>query len=1018
MFSFRYQPTTTRPERVLSRPRLVKLLNERFDHRLTLVVGSAGCGKTTALSQAVESNRLDPIGSDIWLGARPRDEEPAALLHGLARAIGIEVVPSEPPSLDTVCDAVWAQAPTDVTLIVDDSHHLAVGESAEVLNGLISELPTNGHLLLASRVALDLPTARLRAHDQLLDIDESILLMDDEEVQALIEDRASKNPATRSASIDQLPRHIATADLQLVAGANASAGFLWEEVLSSIDDDRLDGLQRIAVLDEVDDDIVDRLTGGRSTLQELIEGLPLVDQLDDGTARLHRLLRDALLDQVEPSERRKHTAVAAEIARERGTYHVAIELALEADDYIAVRDLARDSVLRHPSGRIPEETGIVLRCVRKAEPSAALLVACELSNRGTLGPSTIGDFARAAELARAEGDDVLESTMWFRCAQSVTVSHVPVDEQLINRLDELAANQPVARAMFNYIQSCRAQFQQGDIRQAIDLVNNTYSEFGHEVGTIMRCERLFDLGRFDQIDLGLPTTDFMKLPPGSQGYVALAMWLRGDFDPDTARLAADEFVNTVLIEGGTHTSIVTFSSGLLACLAQGDWDRADELRKRSREVAAQADVATTPLIWEASAAAAAAATIDGDEDRAAELLRFRHPEPLFTTFPHQGQLPVLALMYVVTPEARDRLDRLDAGTTLSVAIAAGRAVVAARDGDVSPSLVLPWTESNLLRSNVIPTHLAELACAALADDNRHGPALALLDTLPHQSTLLKWVIDHGGPQAADVARDRFSALPPEPTSTVEITLLGSMTLTVDGQPVLDNEWQRRPRVRELLALLIERGRAERSDLIAEMWPGHDDENKAMSNLRTTLGTLNKVLEPHRSAEREPSVLRNDGTAITVSETISTDVSRFERLLATAQADDSAGLPQRALESLLEAIEIYQGDYLDGLSSAWTVLPRIRLQALAVGALCRAGELLAAKGEPEAAMRLAERARNIEPTHDRAGRLMINALAATGNATAARAAASHLAATYVDHGIELSPATRRVLERHGGLAPQP
>jgi len=55
----RFEPTTVRHERVVGRARLTRLLNGRFTHRVTTVVGAAGYGKTTALALAVDSHRPD-----------------------------------------------------------------------------------------------------------------------------------------------------------------------------------------------------------------------------------------------------------------------------------------------------------------------------------------------------------------------------------------------------------------------------------------------------------------------------------------------------------------------------------------------------------------------------------------------------------------------------------------------------------------------------------------------------------------------------------------------------------------------------------------------------------------------------------------------------------------------------------------------------------------------------------------------------------------------------------------------
>src|SRR6056297_1599588 len=72
---------TTHSDQLVERPRLTNRLLGRFDHRVTTVVAPAGSGKTAALSLARRNNALDPVGLDVWVDARPSDND---LMHFLA----------------------------------------------------------------------------------------------------------------------------------------------------------------------------------------------------------------------------------------------------------------------------------------------------------------------------------------------------------------------------------------------------------------------------------------------------------------------------------------------------------------------------------------------------------------------------------------------------------------------------------------------------------------------------------------------------------------------------------------------------------------------------------------------------------------------------------------------------------------------------------------------------------------------------------------------------------------------
>jgi LuxR family maltose regulon positive regulatory protein len=217
-------------------------LNGRFTHRVTTVTGAAGFGKTTAMALAVENNRLDPVGRDVWLALTPNATSALGLINGLAAALDIEPGGGVGSTTERITDAVWSAAPDDVVLIIDDLH-LADNAATSALGDLLTALPEN-----------------------LLEIDEGRLALDDELSASTAREIA--DGATQAPNNQHLPRHVATADLQLAAGLEAGADFMWEEVLSGPAPDRLATLHRCSVLD----------------------GLPLVEWSASGR-RMHTILR-------------------------------------------------------------------------------------------------------------------------------------------------------------------------------------------------------------------------------------------------------------------------------------------------------------------------------------------------------------------------------------------------------------------------------------------------------------------------------------------------------------------------------------------------------------------------------------------------------------------------------------------------------------------------------------------------------------------------------------------------------
>ena len=191
-------------------------------------------------------------------------------------------------------------------------------------------------------------------------------------------------------------------------------------------------------------------------------------------------------------------------------------------------------------------------------------------------------------------------------------------------------------------------------------------------------------------------------------------------------------------------------------------------------------------------------------------------------------------------------NRCEFGPCVSMAVEAGAAIVAAReDDDVTRAAALPWSQPNLMRAHILPTHLVELACAAIAGGN--SLAADVLETIPHTNDLLHRTAAVTAKSTATVATRRLGVVARDQPFELHATLLGPVELFRDGQLVEINAFAKRPKVRELLAVLLERGAMTRFELCALLWPGHEDEDRALGNLRTALSFLNDVLEPDHVA---------------------------------------------------------------------------------------------------------------------------------------------------------------------------
>ena len=1013
MLGFRFVPTTAESGRLVHRPRLTVALAERFERRLTTMVAAAGFGKTAALALAVENNLLDPIGRDIWLSATPRDADIEHFASGLARAVDVDNTGGSDQILERVHDAIWAQAPNEVAIVIDDAHLIDTDDGRSFLLRLLDELPTNTHLVLASRTPLGIPVARLRAHGQLLELTVDDLELSDEEVDALTahrRDGATVAPADTHFD-EALPRHAATADLALAAGRTAGADFLWEEILTHIDPDRLADLQRASVVEVLDSELVEELTDSRFTLDELVADIPLTERIST-TVRLHALLRDALGARMPATERRKAQEFAAEFERSRRHWADAVHLFEAAGNPVAAFETIREFCVAPVLFRSVEDNIVITEAVERIRPDSGVALAV-LSSQQWMSQSTrpgaSSDFARTVaasiDALRDEGEEDIEAIQVHLRLQAGFLAALDVDDSDLERLAELAATSDMARLLHAFNQSALLA-QIGEVDEAIAVLD-VFDPTG--VGDIAqwRNERLADLGRFEDIEWGGEVDEVQDTAMMS----AYARWLRGDVDPGLGHLVVKDLLPQVLRRGFDLVSVSTLGVAVAIAAAAGEDAAA---RRWSDQAAGYLGSGLIPSAeYFARLARAIVAASAGDEESAADALDPVGTQVTFTGWPARPLFLSIPLIYLVRPDARNMLDQCSFGHALTVAVQAGQALVALRDDDdTTPAAGLPWDEVNLLRANILPVHLVELAAAACSAGIDAAGTVAT--TTPHLAALARLANRRAtGPTRTALAEftDGVALSAPYKLTT---SVLGDPTLYRDGTRHDDDRFTRRTKVRELWTYLVVHRQTTRYELISDLWPESrddtDTERKALSNLRSTLSMLISILEPDRPSDVVSFFIFADATTIRLSDAVISDLDLFQEAADSGQAADGAGLPLEALRHHRRVVELYNGPLAAPVDASWLVFERLRVSALAIGSACRVAELHLGRGEPETAAQWAQQARQHDPLSERAGRLFVEALAASGDRLGARTAADHLRGVTAAAGLELEPATLRSFER--------
>ena len=181
---------------LISRASLLERLNAGLSGKVTLVSAPAGFGKSTLLSQWVQT--IDR--PTAWLSLDEHDNEPRVFVHSLSAALqsafpdafhGIASLFEAPrfPSVEYVVPLLindLADLPDDLMLVLDDYHLIRTREIHSLLDKLIEHLPPQLHLVLSSRSDPPLPLAKWRAQGYLNDLRPTDLRFTREETEAFL----------------------------------------------------------------------------------------------------------------------------------------------------------------------------------------------------------------------------------------------------------------------------------------------------------------------------------------------------------------------------------------------------------------------------------------------------------------------------------------------------------------------------------------------------------------------------------------------------------------------------------------------------------------------------------------------------------------------------------------------------------------------------------------------------------------------------------------------------------------
>jgi LuxR family maltose regulon positive regulatory protein len=410
--------------RQVPRPRLFDMLQAGTRQLLTLVSAPAGAGKTTLV--ASWSSSRQPPGPVAWLSLDTGDNEAARFwTYVLAALCQSGAVPGDStlrtlaPSVDrdqgfvSQLVAGLAALPSPVVLVLDDLHDITEPAVFEGLEFLLRHAPAQLRVVLATRVDPPLPLQRLLVSGQLVQLraadlaftvaevaellgtgDDQPGLSDDD--LALLQARtegwaAGLRLAAMSLEGQPNPHRFVT---ELAGDDKSIADYLTGEVLDRQPSDLRTFLLQTSIVDELDGDLADTLTGGdggESMLARLERSNGFVVAVGSRRTsyRYHRLFADMLryvLRREAPGQVTRLHRRAADWYAADGQTVPAIQQALLARDWRHAADLMAEHgpglILQSDAATLHQLVGRLPADLVQADPELVLLGAADQIVRG------------------------------------------------------------------------------------------------------------------------------------------------------------------------------------------------------------------------------------------------------------------------------------------------------------------------------------------------------------------------------------------------------------------------------------------------------------------------------------------------------------------------------------------------------------------------------------------------------------------------------------------------------------
>ncbi len=365
---------------LVQRPRLLSRLNESLHagHKLLLISAPAGFGKTTLLSAWAHALAASPAGAGpdrragmkvAWLSLDPSDNDRSRFLAYLvaalntvdsavdAHTVGLESTSQLPPTSFVLTSLLnQIEGLPDFLLVLDDYHVIDAAPIHEAVAFLLEHLPSQVHLVIATRADPPFSLSRLRGRGELTELRAADLRFAPDESAAFLNQTMGLGlPAEHVAALEKRTEGWVVG-LQLAAlsmrgkDAQSTAAFLdalgsqryildylTDEVLAQQSEEVRDFLLRTCILDRLTGELCDALSGrddGQHMLARLEAANLFIVPLNDARRwyRYHHLFADFLRTKLDPRSQPALHLKAARWFAAHDLLPAAVEHALASGD--------------------------------------------------------------------------------------------------------------------------------------------------------------------------------------------------------------------------------------------------------------------------------------------------------------------------------------------------------------------------------------------------------------------------------------------------------------------------------------------------------------------------------------------------------------------------------------------------------------------------------------------------------------------------------------------------------------